>query len=201
VIADGQPGHIDLIKQINAGAVYRLIDQFGPISRIELSKMAQLAPASITKIVRTRAERLGGFCATLLQYGLPFRSEWIIECDYQHKVAADAAELLLRRYPKISAIVCHKASVAMGAYFGVLRTGNQVGRGAVNHFFERQVALISLEDSPEAELTEPRLTTIASSAREMGHVTAKRLLMRIAGQALDVQNIIVPPLLIERESA
>ncbi|MFZ4833789.1 sugar metabolism global transcriptional regulator Mlc [Rouxiella sp. Mn2063] len=52
MIADGQPGHIDLIKQINAGAVYRLIDQFGPISRIELSKMAQLAPASITKIVR-----------------------------------------------------------------------------------------------------------------------------------------------------
>ncbi|EIC84194.1 ROK family transcriptional regulator [Serratia sp. M24T3] len=52
MIVEGQPGHIDQIKQINAGAVYRLIDQFGPISRIELSKKAQLAPASITKIVR-----------------------------------------------------------------------------------------------------------------------------------------------------
>jgi transcriptional regulator of PTS gene len=49
---DGLPGHIDQIKQVNAGTVYRLIDQFGPISRIELSKLAQLAPASITKIVR-----------------------------------------------------------------------------------------------------------------------------------------------------
>ncbi|MBS9437159.1 ROK family protein [Photorhabdus noenieputensis] len=49
---DGQPGHIDQIKQINIGTVYRLIDQYGPISRIELSKTAQLAPASITKIVR-----------------------------------------------------------------------------------------------------------------------------------------------------
>ncbi|MGL5345594.1 MAG: sugar metabolism global transcriptional regulator Mlc [Plesiomonas sp.] len=46
------PGHIDQIKQINAGAVYRLIDQLGPISRIELSKQAGLAPASITKITR-----------------------------------------------------------------------------------------------------------------------------------------------------
>ncbi|MBW7984410.1 transcriptional regulator of PTS gene [Enterobacillus tribolii] len=53
---DGQPGHIDQIKQINAGAVYRLIDQCGPISRIELSKRAQLAPASITKIVRELLE-------------------------------------------------------------------------------------------------------------------------------------------------
>ncbi|KMW74704.1 transcriptional regulator [Photorhabdus luminescens subsp. luminescens] len=49
---DGQPGHVDQIKQINIGTVYQLIDQYGPISRIELSKKAQLAPASITKIVR-----------------------------------------------------------------------------------------------------------------------------------------------------
>lgn len=56
MITDGQPGHIDQIKQTNAGAVYRLIDLFGPISRIELSKRAQLAPASITKIVRELVE-------------------------------------------------------------------------------------------------------------------------------------------------
>jgi transcriptional regulator of PTS gene len=47
-----QPGHIDHIKQINAGRVYKLIDQFGPISRIDLSKLSELAPASITKITR-----------------------------------------------------------------------------------------------------------------------------------------------------
>ncbi|WP_034914713.1 MULTISPECIES: ROK family protein [Erwinia] len=56
MITDGQPGHIDQIKQINAGAVYRLIDRFGPVSRIDLSKKAQLAPASITKIVREMLE-------------------------------------------------------------------------------------------------------------------------------------------------
>ncbi|MEZ9130409.1 ROK family protein [Vibrio breoganii] len=47
-----QPSHIDHIKQINAGKVYQLIDQFGPISRIDLSKLSALAPASITKITR-----------------------------------------------------------------------------------------------------------------------------------------------------
>lgn len=46
------PGHIDHIKQINAGRVYKLIDQKGPISRIDLSKESELAPASITKITR-----------------------------------------------------------------------------------------------------------------------------------------------------
>ncbi len=47
-----QPGHIDHIKQVNAGRVYKLIDQNGPISRIDLSKKSELAPASITKITR-----------------------------------------------------------------------------------------------------------------------------------------------------
>ncbi|AXF75816.1 ROK family protein [Erwinia tracheiphila] len=52
MITDSQPGHIDQIKQINAGVVYRLIDRYGPISRIDLARKAHLAPASITKIVR-----------------------------------------------------------------------------------------------------------------------------------------------------
>ena len=56
VVSESQPGHIDQIKQINAGAVYRLIDRLGPISRIDLSRLAQLAPASITKIVRELLE-------------------------------------------------------------------------------------------------------------------------------------------------
>nr|WP_318381815.1 sugar metabolism global transcriptional regulator Mlc [uncultured Enterobacter sp.] len=56
MVADSQPGHIDQIKQNNAGAVYRLIDQLGPVSRIDLSRLAQLAPASITKIVREMVE-------------------------------------------------------------------------------------------------------------------------------------------------
>lgn len=55
VVADSQPGHIDQIKQTNAGAVYRLIDQLGPVSRIDLSRFAQLAPASITKFRRPRS--------------------------------------------------------------------------------------------------------------------------------------------------
>ncbi|CAH0539285.1 sugar metabolism global transcriptional regulator Mlc [Vibrio marisflavi] len=50
------PGHIDHIKQVNAGRVYKLIDQKGPISRIDLSKQSDLAPASITKITRELIE-------------------------------------------------------------------------------------------------------------------------------------------------
>lgn len=35
MVAENQPGHIDQIKQTNAGAVYRLIDQLGQ-SRVSI---------------------------------------------------------------------------------------------------------------------------------------------------------------------
>ncbi|MGL5006978.1 MAG: DNA-binding transcriptional regulator NagC [Plesiomonas sp.] len=53
----GQIGNIDLVKQLNSAAVYRLIDQQGPISRIQVADHSQLAPASVTKITRQLLER------------------------------------------------------------------------------------------------------------------------------------------------
>lgn len=47
-----QIGNVDLVKQLNGAVVYRLIDQQGPISRIQIAEISQLAPASVTKITR-----------------------------------------------------------------------------------------------------------------------------------------------------
>ncbi|MBW7982613.1 DNA-binding transcriptional regulator NagC [Enterobacillus tribolii] len=53
----GQIGNVDLVKQLNSAVVYRLIDQQGPISRIQIAELSQLAPASVTKITRQLLER------------------------------------------------------------------------------------------------------------------------------------------------
>ncbi|MBT0727074.1 ROK family protein [Rosenbergiella australiborealis] len=52
-----QIGNVDLVKQLNSAAVYGLIDQHGPISRIQVAELSQLAPASVTKITRQLLER------------------------------------------------------------------------------------------------------------------------------------------------
>ncbi|WP_413482010.1 DNA-binding transcriptional regulator NagC [Morganella psychrotolerans] len=58
-MGNGNPqiGNIDLVKQLNGAVVYRLIDQLGPISRIQIAEHSQLAPASVTKITRQLLER------------------------------------------------------------------------------------------------------------------------------------------------
>ncbi len=75
-------GHIDHIKRNNTGKVYQLIDRHGPISRIDLSKLSQLAPASITKITRE-----------LLQ------SQLVTECD--------SGDFIGRGRPAVSLITQH----------------------------------------------------------------------------------------------
>lgn len=42
----------------------------------------------------TRAERVGGYCATLLKFGLPFHSDWVLECTSSQKQAAEAITAL-----------------------------------------------------------------------------------------------------------
>lgn len=43
------------MKQL--GKIYRLIEQFEEISRIDLSKLSQLAPATITSLTRELIEK------------------------------------------------------------------------------------------------------------------------------------------------
>lgn len=149
----------------------------------------------------TRAERIGGYCATLMQYGLPFRSEWIIECGRSQRDVATLTETLIHHYPTITAILCHNASVALGCYFGLQRTGRSIGKGGVDSYYGQTMALVGFGDVPEAELTDPPLTFVSSSAREIGRRAAQKLLQRIADREGAVESVILPPLLIERGSA
>jgi LacI family transcriptional regulator of maltose regulon len=89
----------------------------------------------------TRAERVGGYCATLIKYGQPFHSEWVVECESSQKQAAEVIGAMLRRNPTISAVICYNDTIAMGAWFGLIRAGRQSGEGGVETFFGQQVAL------------------------------------------------------------
>ncbi|MCE0556727.1 ROK family protein [Motilimonas sp. E26] len=53
---NGLIANVDLIKQVNSAAVYRLVDSQGPISRVKIAEVSQLAPASVTKITRQLIE-------------------------------------------------------------------------------------------------------------------------------------------------
>ncbi|WP_105693678.1 Mal regulon transcriptional regulator MalI [Cronobacter dublinensis] len=144
----------------------------------------------------TRAERLGGYCATLLQYGLPFHSEWIVECPAGQKPAAEAISELLRVNPTITAVLCHNSTVAMGAWFGLMRAGRQSGEAGYESYFENSVTLAAFADVPEERLDEVPLTWVTTPAREMGHCVAERILQRIQHGDEQTGSLILGPRLV-----
>lgn len=145
----------------------------------------------------TRAERIGGYCSSLLQYGLPFRSEWIIECDSRRHDAAGLTQQLIHQYPMITAILCHDSAVATGCYFGILRSGRSIGQEGIDSYIGQQMALVNFGEKSLARLVDLPMMSVTSSAREIGRRAGLSLMNRMAEPQSDIQHLIIPPALTE----
>ncbi len=104
----------------------------------------------------------------MLKYGLPFHSEWVLECESSQKQAAEAMTGLLRQNPTITAVLCYNNVVATGAWFGLLRAGRQSGEDGVESYFEQRVALAAFADVPEAALDDLPLTRVTTRRGRWG---------------------------------
>jgi LacI family transcriptional regulator of maltose regulon len=144
----------------------------------------------------TRAERVGGYCATLLKYGLPFHNEWVVECESSQKVAAEAIGALLRHNPTISAVMCYNNTIAMGAWFGLMRAGRQSGFESVGNVFDQQIALAAFADVPERQLDDVPIAWSLTPAQEIGCALAERIMQRIDKQVAATQEQIMPSRLV-----
>jgi LacI family transcriptional regulator of maltose regulon len=109
-----------------------------------------------------------GYCATLIKYGLPFHSEWVVECESSQKQAAEVIGAMLRRNPTISAVICYNDTIAMGAWFGLIRAGRQSGEGGET-FFGQQGALGAFADVGENALDECRSSGQPHPHRDGAH--------------------------------
>ncbi|OEE86529.1 Mal regulon transcriptional regulator MalI, partial [Enterovibrio norvegicus FF-162] len=140
-----------------------------------------------------RAERVGGYCSTLMQFGLPFKPEWVVECDAGQAPAATAVEQLLINHPQVSAVLCHYSSTAVGAVQGIHRLGRSVG---TDNLFNKQISIVGFDAVQEAELSEPPITFVNSDAKEIGRQAAKRLIEQFETSDTVARKVIVAPTLV-----
>ncbi|MEZ3500292.1 Mal regulon transcriptional regulator MalI [Pantoea sp. KPR_PJ] len=144
----------------------------------------------------TRAERIGGYCATLIQHGLPFNPEWIIECDESPQAAGTAITRLQQRYPHLTAVIASSPPVALGCCLALLRREHALRQAAVDSNGVQPMALVGFSDELQANLTDPSLTFICNPARAIGRAAAARTLLRLSTPDAPVQHVIMPPQLI-----
>lgn len=184
---------IDLVRPDNMQAAQMLTEH---LIRRGHQRIAWLGGKSSSL---TRAERVGGYCATLLKYGLPFNSHWVLECETSQKQAAEAVTALLRSNPTITAVLCYDNIVAAGAWFGLMRGGRQSGDGSVESYFDQRIELAAFSEMPESELDDLPLTWVTIPAREMGQRLAQCIMQRLENDRKAVGNHIIAPRLVTRK--
>ena len=133
--------------------------------------------------------RWSGFAAALRRHGLA--PDLVLKAPPTRRTGVEAVPALLARPDAPTAALCFNDLVAFGMMAGLRRRGLRPGR---------DFAIVGVDDIPEAELSEPALTTVATLPRQVGEEAARLLLRRIADPGGAQERIIMPARLIVRES-
>jgi len=135
------------------------------------------------------AARQAGFTAAMQRHKLP--TNIVVKIPPTRRAGADAIRALLARPNAPTAAVCYNDVVALGAMAELQRHGVTPGR---------DFAVTGVDDLPEAAVSFPALTTVATSPREVGAAAAKLLLRRTAEPDGGPERVILPTRLVVRES-
>jgi LacI family transcriptional regulator len=119
--------------------------------------------------MRTRFE---GFRKAMKIVGVPFDKELVAECDHTWDGGAVGIGLLLNLPKPPTAILCCNDVAAVGALKTLAARGLQAGK---------DIALVGFDDLTICRFTQPALTTIQFSPREIAALAFRALLEEIQG--------------------
>jgi DNA-binding LacI/PurR family transcriptional regulator len=137
------------------------------------------------------ADRLSGYKAAMDEAGLS-DPNLIVFGDFGRVSAEHGLYRLLDRRPRIDAVFAASDLMAAGALGALRRAGRRI---------PDDVAVIGFEDSPLAQHTDPKLTTVRQPVEAMGARMASELLALIARGGQQPAQVILDTELVIRDSA
>lgn len=135
--------------------------------------------------------RVIGFRQALMEGGVELLDEAVIHSDFRYSGGGLAMQELLARNPSLTAVFSTNDLMAAGAINALRRLHLDV---------PRDISVIGYDDSLQAIMTFPSITTIAQPISELGQRAVSLLLNRIQDPAATPSRIVLPTTLIERES-
>ncbi|WP_157007436.1 LacI family DNA-binding transcriptional regulator [Agromyces laixinhei] len=139
--------------------------------------------------IQTARERRRGFLEELGRAGVATRDVPMVEGLHDEESARAATIALLDSPAPPTAIFSSQNLVTIGT----IRALRELGR-------HRDIALVSFDDVPLADLLEPGLTVVAQDPQQIGRLAAERVFARLDGDRSPAARTIVPTRLIERGS-
>ncbi|MFF8845014.1 LacI family DNA-binding transcriptional regulator [Streptomyces sp. NPDC015127] len=135
----------------------------------------------------TRRERLAGYRAALEDAGIAYDRALVTGAHDQGTAAAVTTRLLSLPEPP-TALFAGNNIMALGVVAELARTGR------------RDIALVTFDDLPLAEVLEPALTVVAQNPAALGTAAATTALTRLDGDRTRARTVTIPTRLIPRGS-
>jgi LacI family transcriptional regulator len=136
--------------------------------------------------------RRAGFIQALSTHGIDAESA---PCEvagtYTREQGRAAAERLLQRHRKITAIVAANDLLALGVYDALRQSGREC---------PNDISVVGHNDMPLVDLVQPGLTTVRISHFEMGRQAADLLGQAIQDTGRAIRNVVLQPVLVVRSS-
>lgn len=136
-------------------------------------------------------ERREGYAMAMTAAGVTVDPAWMMESAPTRLAAAEKTSALLAGRPAPTAAVCYNDAVALGLMLGLATHGRRPG-----HDF----AITGFDDIPEAAVSLPPLTTLATDPRARGRQAAERILERVHDPDGDGTRTVAPVRLVVRAS-
>lgn len=133
--------------------------------------------------------RVAGFREAIAQGGLDPKQCYVVQGDFSIASGEAAAERLLTRYPRPSAIFAANDEMAVGVLQVLKREGVAIGS---------EMSVMGFDDQRIARLYEPGLTTIHVPMADLGYKAMQSLRSAIEGGDVTDHDIVLPTSLVER---
>ncbi len=131
--------------------------------------------------------RIEGYIAALEEYGIPVNKDLIVYGDFHFKSGITGCEVLFERDPEITAFFATSDEMALGVISCAYHRGIKI---------PEDLSIIGFDDTEDAEMSIPPLTTIHQPVTDIGRIAAELLIRKSEFN----ESVIVPHRIIERKT-
>jgi LacI family transcriptional regulator len=195
IISSGLP--LVLIDRLSTQEVDQVGVENAPAMRALVRHLLELGHRRIALVagdtgVPTLAERHRGVHEAFAEAGLTLEPDLMLAVgELQTERTRDAVRQVLQRGPRPSAIV----SASMVLSIGALEALDDLGLSIPD-----DIALVTFDEPPYADLFQPRLTSVVQPSVEVGRQGMRMLLRRISHRDAPARTIRLMPRIAHRES-
>ncbi len=141
---------------------------------------------------RSAHERLKGFRNGLAEFDLKLAGSLTLEAGYTFETGVQAADNLLSRSQRPTAIFAGNDEMAVGVYAAAHKAGMSV---------PDELSIVGFDDTPMAARIWPQMTTVRLPIREMGKEAAESLLTRLGKGPSRLNRSFMPEIVVRQSTA